>query len=96
MQRTWKGSKVRTEGPVMFHTLYFIIQIIIAACNSVYEMNQKYIFKNKGNETFWKAEAVTIRTDELWQSGGIDKDEVMPHGFPNEFQTNEWTFLQFA
>jgi len=36
----------------MFHTLYFIIQIIIAACNSVYETNQKYIFKNIGNETF--------------------------------------------
>lgn len=57
MRHTLKGRKVRTEGPMIFHTLYFIIQIIIAACNSVYKMNQKYIFKNKGNETFRKAEA---------------------------------------
>jgi len=57
VQCTRKGRKLRTEGPIIFHTLYFIIQIIIAACNSVYEMNQKYILNNKGNETFWKAEA---------------------------------------
>lgn len=52
VQCTRKGRKLRTEGPIIFHTLYFIIQIIIAACNSVYEMNQKYILNNKGNETF--------------------------------------------
>lgn len=57
MQRTRKGRKVRTEGPIIFHMLYFVIQIIIAACNSVYEMNQTFIFKNIGNEIFWKAEA---------------------------------------
>lgn len=52
-----KGTQSVDWGPVIFHMLYFIVQIIITACNSVYEMNQKYIFKNKGNETFWKAEA---------------------------------------
>jgi len=46
VQRTRKGRKVQTEGPIMFHMPYFIMQIIIAACNSVYEMNQKYIFRN--------------------------------------------------
>jgi len=50
----------------------------------------------KPSERQKQTEAVNIRTDELWQSGGIDKDEVMPHGFPNEFQTNERTVLQFA
>lgn len=43
-----KGTQSVDWGPIIFHMLYFIAQIIITACNSVYEMNQKYIF-NKGN-----------------------------------------------
>lgn len=93
VQNTWKRCKVWTKGPIIFHTLYFTVWIIIAACNSVCKMNQKYIFKNKGNETFWKAEADRSNKYKNWR-GGIHQYEVTPHGFPNKFKTNTWTVLQ--
>lgn len=43
----------------------------------------------KPSERQKQTEAVNIRTDELWRSGGMHKYEVMPRGFPNKFQTTE-------
>lgn len=40
----------------------------------------------KPSERQKQTEAVNIRTDKLWRSGGMQKYEVMPHGFPNKFK----------